>query len=72
MLEPLRSGPGANPFSRPSFLKAQDESSRMLSRTLRKGGSTDANHEASVGITSVIAIAPKTIVSRTTLMPSCS
>src|ERR1700721_2072511 len=72
VLEPLGSGPGAHPFSRPSFLKAQDESSRMLSRTLRKGGSTGAHHEASVGITSVIATTPKTITHRTTLMPSCS
>ena len=31
----------------------------MLSRTLRKGGSTGAHHEASVGITSVIATTPK-------------
>jgi len=59
VLEPLGSGPGAHPFSRPSFLKAQDESSRMLSRTLRKGGSTGARHEASVGITSVVATTPK-------------
>jgi hypothetical protein len=44
----------------------------MLSRTLRKGGSTGANHEAPVGITSVIAIIPETIDHRTTLMPSCS